>query len=217
MKLQTNTLRGSISMGRKGAVLEFRRPKARKILAPGPVRTNKLKFSGGKRSRRARGVFRVRSLLVALTVVPAIFLAGMLSSERLAPGSRDSPAEPFMAGSSSGPAATLVSVNWVDGDSGTLDGRRFRLYGVDAPESSAAHAGCASEMRRADAARDAVRALTRGGTVAVSRTHGIDKYDRELVSLEVGGRDVASTLIASGHLKRWNYERGDRKPDWCGS
>lgn len=204
-------------MGRKGAVLEFRRPKARKVVAPGPVRTNKLKFSGVKRSRRKRGVFRVRSFLVALTVVPAVFLAGMLSSERLAPSSWDTSAAPSVAASSAGPEETQVSVNWVDGDSGTLDGRRFRLYGVDAPEGSERRARCASEMRRADAARDAVRALTRGATVTVSRTHGIDNYDRVLVSLEVDGHDVASALIASGHLRRWSYERGDPEPDWCGS
>lgn len=204
-------------MGRKGAVLEFRRPKARKILPPGPVRTNKLKFAGSKRSKRSSGGLGVGSVLTALTVVPAIFLAGMLFSERWEPPPWDSPETPSVAGSSSTPAMKQVSVSWVDGDSGMLDGRGFRLYGVDAPEGSARRAGCASEMRRADAARNAVRALTRGGTVTVRRTHGTDRYDRELVSLDVDGRDVASALIASGHLRRWNYERGDPKPDWCGS
>ena len=200
-------------MGRKGSILEFRKPRPRKVVMPGPVRSNKLQFAGRNRVKRVR--FGVRSLLVAVAVVPVTFLAGMGYAERLAALPGDSRVANSVV--SAKPAETWVSVNWVDGDSGTLDGRSFRLFGVDAPEGSATRAKCASELRQADAARDAVRELTSRSAVTVTATHGIDKYDRELVSLGIDGRDVASSLIASGHLKRWNYERGDRKPNWCGT
>ena len=109
-----------------------------------------------------------------------------------------------------------VWVSWVDGDSGTMNGRPFRLHGFDAPEGSAERARCALERRRADNARAAARKLTRWKRVEVSRSYGFDKYNRDLVDLKLDGRDVGRTLLAEGHLKRWNFEAGERKPVWCG-
>jgi endonuclease YncB( thermonuclease family) len=43
----------------------------------------------------------------------------------------------------------------------------------------------------------------------------MDSYGRELVDLSAGGRDVADQLVAAGKLKRWNFEAGESKPDWC--
>jgi len=31
----------------------------------------------------------------------------------------------------------------------------------------------------------------------------------------VDGADVGSQLVAAGKLKRWNFEGGERKPNWC--
>ena len=108
-----------------------------------------------------------------------------------------------------------VSVTWVDGDSGRIDGREFRLHGVDAPEGSPQRAKCARERALSGDARNAARTITEGKTVRVSRRYGADTYGRELVDLSAGGRDVADQLVAAGHLKRWNFEGGERKPDWC--
>jgi endonuclease YncB( thermonuclease family) len=58
--------------------------------------------------------------------------------------------------------------------------------------------------------------VTEGKTVRVSRTYGADTYGREIVDLVVGGRDVADQLVASGKLRRWNFDGGESKPDWCG-
>ncbi|MFN7056847.1 thermonuclease family protein [Hyphomonas sp.] len=127
---------------------------------------------------------------------------------------------PQMAASSSRATAaltrsdTLVDVNWVDGDSGTLNGRSFRLHGVDAPEGSPSRAECVQEQVRAEASAGAARALTRNGKVTVRQSHGFDRYGRELVSLSVDGRDVATLLMEQGHLKRWDYP-AQRKPNWC--
>ncbi len=108
-----------------------------------------------------------------------------------------------------------VIVSWVDGDSGSINGRAFRLYGVDAPEGSESRARCDVELRRANDARHAVRSFTTGRRVVVRRSHGFDKYGRELVELSADGDDVGAALRARGHLKRWNYAGGQAKPNWC--
>lgn len=57
-------------MARKSSVLEFRRPKPRKSVTPGPVRTNKLKFS----RRGQRGSIRGAAFALGLACVPAFLL-----------------------------------------------------------------------------------------------------------------------------------------------
>jgi endonuclease YncB( thermonuclease family) len=108
-----------------------------------------------------------------------------------------------------------LHLSWLDdGDSGTIAGRPFRLYGVDAPEGTPSPAQCAAEPLRAGEARSSVRTLTDGGAVEISKSRGTDKYNRDLLSLSADGRDVASSLVASGHAKRCNSEAGEIKPRW---
>jgi endonuclease YncB( thermonuclease family) len=108
-----------------------------------------------------------------------------------------------------------VLVDWVDGDSGRINGREFRLHGVDAPEGSPQRAQCAQERALSGSARDAARVLTQGRTVRISRRYGNDGYGRQIVDLSANGRDVASQLLSAGKLKRWNFDGGEQKPDWC--
>ncbi len=218
-------------MRRKNTVVQFHRLRARRWPAA-PQRAKKRVFY---RRRRVS----VRSLLRWLTIAPALLLTGMLIAERLgtahdapvaaaavAPATPGSAAQPVMPADRASARATRVpvtsarstvrpvSVVWVDGDSGTIDGREFRLYGVDAPEGSPHRAKCSGEQAKAEAAGRAARALTRSGDVRISGYYGIDRYDRQLVSLSAEGRDVAGTLVARGHLKWWNYQH-QPKPDWC--
>lgn len=123
--------------------------------------------------------------------------------------------EPDAPGTGGAPTSETVRVTWVDGDSGRLDGREFRLHGVDAPEGSPDRARCARERALSGDARNAARTITEGKTVRVSRSYGTDSYGRELVDLSAAGRDVADQLVAAGMLKRWNFEGGEHKPDWC--
>lgn len=108
-----------------------------------------------------------------------------------------------------------VRVTWVDGDSGLLGDREFRLHGVDAPEGSPQRAKCTRERELAKGARDAARSLTKQKPVRVSRHYGQDDYGRAIVDLVVDGRDVASQLVTMGKLKPWNVDGGERKPNWC--
>lgn len=114
-----------------------------------------------------------------------------------------------------------LSVYWSDGDSGRLsDGTRFRLHGVDAPETGGVGgrggAECEAERAIGYEAKAAAVALTGRDGVRVARDYGIDRYGRLVVDLEVNGRDVGAALVEAGALQDWDYDGGKPKPDWCG-
>ncbi|KCZ92163.1 thermonuclease family protein [Hyphomonas johnsonii] len=113
------------------------------------------------------------------------------------------------------------AVYWSDGDSGRLpDGTKFRLHDVDSPETGSMKqrggAKCESERIQGYEAKEAAVDLTRDQTVRVSQSYGPDRYGRLVVDLEIGGQDVARTLIEAGTHKAWDYDGGEKKPDWCG-
>jgi endonuclease YncB( thermonuclease family) len=113
-----------------------------------------------------------------------------------------------------------AAVYWSDGDSGRLpDGTKFRLHDVDSPETGSMRqrggAKCESERIQGYEAKEAAVELTRGKAVKVAHAYGPDRYGRQVVDLEIDGMDVALTLITEGTHKAWDYDGGDRKPDWC--
>jgi len=119
-------------------------------------------------------------------------------------------------------AATEIplTVYWSDGDSGRLsDGTKFRLHGIDSPETGSMKqrggAKCEAERVLGFEAKEAALELTRGKQVIVSETRGMDQYERTVVRLEVGGKDVAALLVAGGTHKAWDYDGRQKKPDWC--
>lgn len=223
-------------MARKSSVLEFRRQR-RRFVAPGPVRGNKLRFSR-KGGARARVIGPAGGLAICTAICLLLFACVMFWDARTAPGKSDLHAaapvqiapgqgaqdRQHTSNSASLPVAFVretdlrapVSIRWVDGDSGWINGRAFRLYGVDAPEGSPSRADCQAERARSAQAKDAARALTNAGTVEVRGSMGTDKYGRDLLLLTVDGKDVAGSLVGRGHLQYWAYEAGQDKPDWCG-
>lgn len=114
-----------------------------------------------------------------------------------------------------------LTVYWSDADSGRLsDGTRFRLHGVDAPETGGvgARGGAECEAERVlgfDAKAAAVE-LTRNTGLRVTRDYGVDRFGRLVVDLaDLEGNDVATALVAQGVLQSWDYDGGEEKPDWC--
>nr|WP_321360437.1 thermonuclease family protein [uncultured Hyphomonas sp.] len=112
------------------------------------------------------------------------------------------------------------SVYWSDGDSGRLaDGTKFRLHGVDAPETGpldwASGAKCERERELGYQAKAEVRALTRNRALTVSHDYGPDRYGRRVVDLSLDGQDLAARLVAGGTHKVWDYDGGAAKPEWC--
>lgn len=113
------------------------------------------------------------------------------------------------------------TVYWSDGDSGRLsDGTKFRLHGVDAPETGSMKqrggAKCEAERALGYDAKAAAVELTRGRPVTVTQIMGRDRYGRNVVSLNMDGEDLAALLVASGSHRAWDYDGGAPKPDWCG-
>jgi micrococcal nuclease len=87
---------------------------------------------------------------------------------------------------------------------------KARLLGFDTPEVYSP--GCREELAAGRQATALLREVLRSGPITEARFEGHDRYGRELVRLEVGGRDVARQMIASGYAVPYS---GGRSPDWC--
>jgi endonuclease YncB( thermonuclease family) len=87
---------------------------------------------------------------------------------------------------------------------------RVRLRGIDAPELKAQ---CPEELRMAEAASVALRALLSEGDVTISNI-GPDKYS-ERVDADVATRktlNVSNAMLAAGHARSYN---GGHRSGWC--
>lgn len=87
---------------------------------------------------------------------------------------------------------------------------RVRLRGIDAPEMKGA---CADELRMAEAASEALRALLADGDVAIFNI-GPDKYNGRVVADAATRRtpSISSALLASGHARQY---QGGKRGGWC--
>lgn len=88
---------------------------------------------------------------------------------------------------------------------------KARLLGFDTPEVYSPR--CQKELVAGREATAVLRQVLRSGPITDARFEGHDRYGRELVRLEVGGRDLARQMIASGYAVPYS---GGRHPDWCG-
>ena len=87
---------------------------------------------------------------------------------------------------------------------------RVRLRGIDAPELKAR---CGEERTKAEAAREALRAILDQGEVAIARVT-LDKYGGRVVA-DASTRatsDVSSALLSAGMARQ--YAAG-RRESWC--
>jgi endonuclease YncB( thermonuclease family) len=129
--------------------------------------------------------------------------------------------QPAAASAASASAAQeALTVYWSDGDSGRLsDGTKFRLHGIDAPETGSMKqrggAKCESERALGYEAKEAALELTRGHTVHVSEIRDTDRYGRTVLRLDMDGKDIAGLLVAGGTHRIWDYDGREKKPDWC--
>jgi endonuclease YncB( thermonuclease family) len=87
---------------------------------------------------------------------------------------------------------------------------RVRLRGIDAPEFKAR---CTEERVKAEAARDALRAILDQGEVGISRVT-LDKYGGRVVA-DASTRatpNVSSALLSVGAARRYS---GGHRDGWC--
>jgi endonuclease YncB( thermonuclease family) len=120
--------------------------------------------------------------------------------------------------------AGSAGIYWSDADSGVLNGQRFRLYGVDAPETGpvgwGSGAKCELERKRGYEAKAKMKEMTRGAEMRITQSFGYDNSEkpRLLVDLSANGVDVAGSGVQAGILAPWPHKGTKKlapKPDWC--
>ncbi|MEL6825833.1 MAG: thermonuclease family protein [Pseudomonadota bacterium] len=121
------------------------------------------------------------------------------------------------------PVSSGSSIYWSDGDSGRIDGMKFRLANVDAPETGGVGARggakCEFERELGYDAKEFMVELTRSADLVITSSSGQDRYEREVITLSANGQDVAEAGKAAGHLGDWPHKGRkalSKKPDWCG-
>ncbi|AQZ54251.1 thermonuclease family protein [Martelella mediterranea] len=105
-----------------------------------------------------------------------------------------------------------------DGDTIKIDGQRMRLLDVDTPEISKPR--CSYEEKVGYQARDRLRDLIgQAGTVEIIDSGTTDKYGRNLIHVEVDGRDAGKILVSEGLALRYRGGSAawrERQRHWCG-
>ncbi|SNB67777.1 Endonuclease YncB, thermonuclease family [Arboricoccus pini] len=97
--------------------------------------------------------------------------------------------------------AVAATPRVVDGDTLVLDGTRWRLCGIDAPEHDAPGGSEATAyLHKLVDGRDVTCSL------ACNRT---DRYGRSVGFCSVAGKDLGRLMIDAGHACRWaRYDNG---------
>ena len=90
------------------------------------------------------------------------------------------------------------TVQIVDGDTLDVDGTRYRINGIDAPEAGQS---CKTERGKdwacGDAATKALFALTKGKTVRCDSL-AVDSYGRDIARCYAGKTDIARAMVEQG-------------------
>ena len=119
----------------------------------------------------------------------------------------------------------ITEIYWSDADSGRINGERFRLSDIDAPETGGVGAAiggakCEKERERGFDAKEFVVEFTRKKELRITQTYGFDKMPepRLLIDLSADGEDVAQSGTEAGFLRPWPHDGSKAlapKPDWC--
>jgi endonuclease YncB( thermonuclease family) len=89
----------------------------------------------------------------------------------------------------------------IDGDTIEMDGTRWRLWGIDAPET---HQACVDGWRAGLEATAAMRKLMEGRTV-VCELRGHDRYKRSIGLCRADGEDLGAEMVSTGMA--WAFTR----------
>ena len=114
-------------------------------------------------------------------------------------------------------------IQWDDGDSGTINGMKFRLADVDAPEprstgSAVGPAQCESEQVAGWKAYGYMTGLTSFGPLEFEWNGETDRHGRKVGDIKVSNQSVIQAGLAAGHLRSWKHDGSKQiedKPDWC--
>ncbi|MYI69897.1 MAG: thermonuclease family protein, partial [Boseongicola sp. SB0673_bin_14] len=102
------------------------------------------------------------------------------------------------------PPATVVRV--IDADTVDVDGTRFRLHGIDAPETRQTCRAMGRTWNCGAAATEALRARAEGMSCSGGET---DRYGRTIGTCSAGGTDLNAWLVANGWALAYLQYSGD--------
>ena len=150
--------------------------------------------SGQERNRQRR---KAVSMTRFRTMIPTIVTATLLAA----------------CGSGSDPEATPTDpprppsvVRVIDADTVDVDGMRFRLHGIDAPETRQTCRAMGRTWDCGAAATEALRARAEGMSCAGGET---DRYGRTIGTCSAGGTDLNAWLVANGWALAYLQFSGD--------
>ncbi|MCQ0990560.1 thermonuclease family protein [Jiella marina] len=162
--------------------------------------------------RKTRRRLRLDTVLIAICLLgfAAPFTVDWMAQQnlptivevvRLSPARAAAPEHRGPIGICSGPNRAERRVTCiVDGDTGWLEGEKWRMAGIDTPEIS--KPACAREQQVGLKARDRLRILMSGGYSV--RREGTGYYGRTIVSIALAdGRDAGAVLLDEGLAQRW--------------
>jgi endonuclease YncB( thermonuclease family) len=107
----------------------------------------------------------------------------------------------LMLATQPGPAADTArlvgKVSFIDGDTFKIQGRRIRLFGMDAPETRQV---CVVNKREYMCGRNAALALAGhiGQQTVICDARDLDRYGRIVAVCTVGGEDIGAWMVLSG-------------------
>jgi len=127
-------------------------------------------------------------------------------------------------------AAQAASISVGDGDSFRMDGQRYRLQDIDAPElHQTCKDGAGREWPCGHRARDELRKILTRDAVSC-RTVTRDRFGRNVATCSAGGRDVGEVMVRNGwataykgrgfssrYVSAENEARAARRGLWSGA
>ena len=134
----------------------------------------------------AGSVGKVASMTGLRTANPAIAAAGLLT----ACGGWNGPEAP-----ATDPPRPPSIVRVIDADTVDVDGTRFRLHGIDAPETRQTCRAMGRTWNCGAAATEALKARAEGMSCAGGET---DRFGRTIGTCSAGGIDLNAWLVANG-------------------
>ena len=130
--------------------------------------------------------------------IPAIAAAGLLAACGGAGSESETP--------ETGPPRPPSVVRVIDADTVDVDGTRFRLHGIDAPEARQTCRALGRTWNCGAAATEALKARSEGMSCDGGET---DRFGRTVGTCSAGGADMNAWLVANGWALAYRQFSGD--------
>lgn len=112
--------------------------------------------------------------------------------------------------------AFSLAITVIDGDTLKINGETIRMWGIDAPEIFRAHCQAEHDLGERSAQFLALKVARAERVVASPMQNNPDRYGRTVARIIIDGQDTGAILVEKNLARPWDYDGGEKKPDWCG-